>query len=553
VTDAPLLEVSDLQVRYRLRGGTLDAVAGVDLSLGAGEVLALVGESGSGKSTTAHAIAGLLPPAASVVGGSVRFDGVDLTTLGERRLRAMRGRQIGVIPQDPTVSLNPVTRIGAQVAEVLRIHGLADRRTAAIAAVEALDRAGIPDPDARARQYPHELSGGMRQRVLIAIAIAAGPRLVIADEPTSALDVTVQRQILDHIAELTTASGAAVLLITHDLGIAAERADRIAVMSGGRIVEVGRPDEVLVRPRDAYTRTLIAAAPSLTTDQPSLVEARARPDAEITRTERNGATAIIEASGLVKTFALPRAAGGDGVVRAVDGVDVRVERGRTLALVGESGSGKSTTARLLLRLVDPTAGTIRFDGTDVTTLHGRPLRALRRRMQLVYQNPYTSLNPRFTVAQLVADPLRSFGLGTRRQRRRQAAELLDLVALPASALDRKAFELSGGQRQRVAIARALALRPDLVVLDEPVSALDVSVQSQILELLADLQAELGLSYVFISHDLAVVRHIAHDVCVMHDGRVVERGCTRDVFERPADPYTRQLLEAIPGHRASPIA
>ena len=444
------------------------------------------------------------------------------------------------------MSLNPVKRIGDQVAEVLRVHGLADRRTAAIAAVEALDRAGIPQPAARARQYPHELSGGMRQRVLIAIALAAGPRLVIADEPTSALDVTVQRQILDHIAELTTASGTAVLLITHDLGVAAERADRIAVMSGGRIVEVGPPDEVLVRPGERYTRTLIAAAPSLATDRP-LARRGAGPAAGVDAGDRRPRRR--RGAGLVKKFTLParrrrrRRAGGRRR-------RLRVARGRTLALVGESGSGKSTTARLLLRLADPTAGTIQFDGEDVTTLRGRPLRELRRRMQVVYQNPYTSLNPRFTVAQVVADPLRAFGLGTRRQRRQRAAELLDLVALPASVLDRRPAELSGGQRQRVAIARALALQPELVVLDEPVSALDVSVQAQILELLAGLQAELGLSYLFISHDLAVVRQIAHDVAVMRDGRVVEQRSARPTCSTdPPTPTPASCSAAIPGRTA----
>jgi peptide/nickel transport system ATP-binding protein len=535
----PLLRIDALSVEYVVRGGTVVGAQGVDLAVHAGETVALVGESGSGKSTTAHAVAGLLPRAATVTAGAVRFDGQDLVGLGERRLRTIRGRHIGLIPQDPTVSLNPVKRIGDQVAEVLLVHGLADRRSARRQAIEALDRAGIPQPAVRARQHPHELSGGMRQRVLIAIALAASPRLVIADEPTSALDVTVQRQILDHIEQLTRQSGTAVLLITHDLGVAAERADRIAVMSEGRIVEIGSPGRILDAPTERYTRALIAAAPSLGGDRPTVLQ-------------RHGAGPVVtgagpprvRVAGLVKDFALPRG----GTLRAVDDVGFEIARGRTFALVGESGSGKSTTARVLLRLTDPTAGCIEVDGDDVTTVRGNALRQLRRRMQVVYQNPYTSLNPRFSVADVISDPLRAFGLGSRRQRRQRAAGLVDAVALPTAVLDRRPAELSGGQRQRVAIARALALEPELVVLDEPVSALDVSVQAQILELLARLQADLGLTYLFISHDLAVVRQIAHDVAVMRDGRIVERGAVADVFARPTDPYTTDLLAAIPGRR-----
>jgi peptide/nickel transport system ATP-binding protein len=539
-----LLDITDLAVSYNVRGGTVDAVRGVDLVLQRGETVALVGESGSGKSTTAHAVASLLPAAATVTGGSIRFDGQDLARLGERRMRAIRGRHIGLIPQDPTVSLNPVKRIGDQVAVVLLVHGLADRRSARLAAIDALERAGLPEPAVRARQHPHELSGGMRQRVLIAIAVAAGPRLVIADEPTSALDVTVQRQILDHIEQLTREAGMAVLLITHDLGVAAERADRIAVMSHGRIVELGRPEQILDDPQQAYTQSLIAAAPSLAVGSSTRLD-RGRVIATADRPVR------VHVEHLVKEFPLPRRRGEHGVLRAVDDVSFTIAAGRTFALVGESGSGKSTTARLLLRLTDPTAGRVVIDGEDVTAARGRALRQLRRRMQVVYQNPYTSLNPRFSVADVISDPLRAFGLGSRADRRRRAAELVDAVALSATVLDRRPAELSGGQRQRVAIARALALEPEIVVLDEPVSALDVSVQAQILDLLATLQGELGLSYLFISHDLAVVRQIAHDVAVMRSGRVVEQGPVDDVFAHPSDPYTRELLAAIPrGRRAA---
>jgi peptide/nickel transport system ATP-binding protein len=534
-----LLTVTNLAVSYRTKRGDVPAVRDVSLHVDAGETVALVGESGSGKSTTAAAVVRLLAAGARIDHGSIELAGHDMVTASPRTLRTLRGRVVGLVPQDPAVSLNPVVRIGDQVAEVLRIHGLADRRTARLEAVEALARAGLPDPEVRARQYPHELSGGMRQRVLVAIGLVARPDLLVADEPTSALDVTVQRQILDHLETLTRASGTGVLLITHDLGVAADRADRIVVMSGGRVVEQGTPGELLGAPSHPYTKALLAAAPSLRT-------ARAR-TVEPTPADTPAAPPALEVRGLVKDFTLPRTSA-ERVLRAVDDVSFTLPRGRTLALVGESGSGKSTTARLALRLVAPTAGRALVDGEDVTGLAGEQLRALRRRVQVVYQNPYASLDPRFTIERIVAEPLRAFGIGSRRERAARAAELLDLVALPRLVLDRRPAQLSGGQRQRVAIARALAVRPETVVLDEPVSALDVSVQAQILDLLADLQSELGVSYLFISHDLAVVRQVAHEVVVLRRGRVVEAGDVESVFASPADPYTAELLAAIPGAR-----
>ncbi len=437
-------------------------------------------------------------------------------------------------------------RIGEQVAEVLRIHRLAGRRTAALAAVEILARAGLPDPATHARQYPHELSGGMRQRVLIAIAIAANPKLIIADEPTSALDVTVQKVILDHLQQLTEESGTAVLLVTHDLGVAADRADRIAVMSQGRIVETGSAEAVLRRPQQPYTIRLLASAPSLTT-------AAARTDARPpTVPEDPDRAPLVQVRDLVKEFRLPAAAGGARILRAVDGVSFTIPKGQTLALVGESGSGKSTTARLVLRLVDPTSGQILLDGADVTTVRGAGVRQLRRRAQLVYQNPYASLDPRLSVAEVIVEPLRAFGIGDRATRLATARGLLDRVALPAAALGRRPVELSGGQRQRVAIARALALSPDLVVCDEPVSALDVSVQAQVLDLLLELQEQLGVAYLFISHDLAVVRQIAHRVAVMRHGSIVEEGTVGELFADPQHEYTRALLAAIPGRRYAAV-
>ncbi|MEU1473230.1 ABC transporter ATP-binding protein [Streptomyces sp. NPDC005761] len=537
-----LLGVEDLRISYRSGTGRVDAVRGVSLNVAPGEVVALVGASGSGKSTTAHAVVGLLPPGAARTAGRIVFGATDLAAAGEAAMRRHRGRDIGFVPQDPMVSLNPVRRIGPQVGEVLLIHKLVDsRRQAERRAVELLAEAGLRQPELRARQYPHELSGGMRQRALIAIALAARPRLLIADEPTSALDVTVQRALLDHLDELVARTGTAVLLITHDLGVAADRAQRVAVMSDGEIVESGPVDEVLGAPAHTVTRELLRSAPSLAS-----VRERT-PPARTPGPVRD----LVVARGLVKEF--PGAGRTAAPVRAVDDVDLRIGRGETFALVGESGSGKSTTARLLVRLADPTSGTVHFDGEDITRLRGEALRRLRRRMQIVHQSPYASLDPRLSVGDIITEPLRAHRVGSRTGRAQEAVALLDRVRLPAGVLRRRPHELSGGQRQRVAIARALALRPDLVVCDEPVSALDVSVQARILDLLAELQDESGLSCLFISHDLAVVRGIAHRVGVMRGGRLVESGTVARVFAEPAHAYTRELLASVAGSRRAGAA
>ena len=533
----PTLDVRNARVDYLPRRGrdVVHAVRGVDLTVQPGQVVALVGESGSGKSSLAAAITGLLPANARLAGGSVSLSGEDITGMAGRRATRVRGARIGMVPQDPGVALNPLQRIGTQVAEVLIIHGRADRRRAHLEAVGILERVGLPDPAARARQYPHELSGGMRQRVLIGIALACRPPLVIADEPTSALDVTVQRAILDLFDELTTAANAAVLLITHDLGVAGERADDIVVLNDGLVVESGPTPEVLTSPQHAYTRRLISAAPSISTAD---VRSRRGADGPLVT-----GPPVVEVRDLVKEYR--SRAGAGSPLRAVDGVSFTVARGGTFALVGESGSGKSTTVRMVARLIDATGGSVTINGTDVTSLRGAALRRHRADVQVVYQNPYSSLNPRHSVARIIDEPLRAFRRGDRTTRAERARELLEQVALRPSMATRRPGELSGGQRQRVAIARAIALEPSLIVLDEPVSALDVSVQEQILQLLVDLQTRLGISYLFVSHDLAVVRQIADTVGVMQHGRLVETGPTAAVFQSPQHEYTAELLASIP--------
>ncbi|MDT7660594.1 MAG: oligopeptide transport system ATP-binding protein oppD [Pseudonocardiales bacterium] len=536
----PLLEIDNLQVAF----GADTVVHGVDLRVMPGERVAVVGGSGSGKSTTAHAVLGLLPGNGRITGGRILLRGEDVTHAGEARLRRLRGREVGLVPQDPMSNLNPVLRVGRQVAETLVVHGLASRREAAARAVEIMAEVGLPEPGRRARQYPHEFSGGMRQRVLIAIALACRPELLIADEPTSALDVTVQQQILDRLDTLTRELGTAVLLVTHDLGLAVERADRVVVLAEGRVVESGSAREVLTAPRHEYTRRLVAAAPSISATV--LTEPQPEPASERAAAADGGPVPVppvLRMEGVSKEFHIR---GCGGVLRAVDDVSFEGRRGRTTAVVGESGSGKTTVARMVLGLVPVTAGTIRLDGDDIVGMRGARLRAARRAMQPVFQDPYGSLDPMFSVERLVAEPLRIFGVGDKVGRAARVRELLDQVALPLATARRYPNELSGGQRQRVAIARALALDPALVVCDEAVSALDVLVQDQILRLLRTLQDELGVSYLFISHDLAVVREISHEVVVMKQGRAVEQGPVAEVLGAPRDPYTRQLLAAVPG-------
>ncbi|KSW21881.1 ABC transporter ATP-binding protein [Cellulomonas sp. B6] len=569
VTDAPgaaagpLLSIRDLEVTFRTEAGSSTAVRGVSFDVRAGETVAVVGESGSGKSTTAAAVIGLLAGNGAVTGGQILFDGEDLVGHDDAAMHRLRGSRIAMVPQDPMSNLNPVRRVGAQIDEALVDNGVVRGRGVRARTVELLAEAGLPDAARRAQQYPHEFSGGMRQRALIAMGLAARPQLLIADEPTSALDVTVQRTILDGLTDLTDRLGVAVLLITHDLGLAAERADRVVVMYRGEVVEQGDARTLLTDPQHAYTRRLLAAAPSLASRRIELARQGVevvQPAGEDLLAPAGVGTAadagrapgqappLVEVEHVTKVFRLRgRGLLGRGAdLTAVDDVSFVVPRGRTLAVVGESGSGKSTVARMMLDLLPPTSGTIRFDGADVASRDRAAEVAFRRRVQPIFQDPYASLDPLFTVYRTVEEPLRAHGLGDRAQRRARVRELMDQVALPADLLRRYPAELSGGQRQRVAIARALALEPELVVCDEAVSALDVVVQSQILHLLADLQSRLGLTYLFISHDLAVVRQIADRVCVMQAGRLVEEGTVDDVFGSPRTDYTRTLLDAIPG-------
>ena len=536
---APVLRISGLSISFRSGGSLVSAVNDVSIEVAAGETVAVVGESGSGKSTTAAAINRLLPENGVITAGTVSFDGRELTAVSETEMIRLRGAGIGLVPQDPMSNLNPLMRVGDQIGEALEVHGRTQGKETEQHVIELLEVVGIPNAPQRARQYPHEFSGGMRQRALIAMGLACRPRLLIADEPTSALDVTVQRRILDQLDELTDELGTAVFLITHDLGLAAERADRIVVMFRGSIVEQGPAMEVLRNPQHEYTRRLIAAAPSLSSR---------REDEQLHRAaDATHATPLVEVTDLRKVFPLRNAKAGEpDSFTAVDGVSFTIGRGTTVSIVGESGSGKSTTANLILGLEDITSGTISFDGVDMAGLKSRDLFAFRRRVQPVFQNPYASLDPRYTIEESVVEPMRVHRIGSKASRRQRAAHLLDQVALPQAMAQRLPHELSGGQRQRVAIARALALEPELVVLDEAVSALDVLVQAQILELLAGLQDELGLSYLFISHDLAVVRMISDQVHVMQSGRIVESGTPERIFDDPQDPYTRELLAAIPG-------
>ena len=561
--DQPLLELRDLEISFTSSTGVVNAVRGANLTVYPGQSVAIVGESGSGKSTTAMSIIGLLPGTGKVTGGKIIFNGEDITGLSNKQMEKYRGSEIGLVPQDPMTNLNPVWKIGSQVKESLKANNVVPGSEMDARVTEVLEEAGLPDAERRAKQYPHEFSGGMRQRALIAIGLAARPKLLIADEPTSALDVTVQRQILDHLEGLTRDLGTAVLFITHDLGLAAERAEHLVVMHRGLVVETGPAEQLLNDPQHPYTQSLVRAAPSVaavrlapdafaapsgTSGSHAAAETRADGDRPSSGTAVEGepkrsAEPLVTITDLTKVY--PKR--GQPDFYATRDVTLEIPRGSTVSIVGESGSGKTTTARMLLKLIEPTSGSITFEGKDVLNLNKADLKDFRQRVQAVFQDPYSSLNPMFTVGRIIEEPLVAYKRGNARERRERVLKLMDQVALPAHMFRRYPAELSGGQRQRIAIARALALNPDLIVCDEPVSALDVLVQAQILDLLKDLQRELGLSYLFISHDLAVVRLISDYVCVMKDGELVEAATSEEIFTNPRHPYTRKLLASIPGN------
>lgn len=508
-----LVEVTDLSISF----GDVQAVRGLSFSLEAGGALGVVGESGSGKSASAYALLGLHRGTGAKVGGSVRVAGVDVQAAGDAELRGLRGAKAAMVFQDPLSSLDPYYAVGDQIAQVYRVHNRVSRRAARARAVEVLDRVGIPDAVRRSRSRPHEFSGGMRQRALIAMALACEPELLIADEPTTALDVTVQAQILDLLHGLRRETGMGLLLVTHDVGVAAESVDEVLVMRSGLAVERGPVAEVLRAPREPYTKALLSAVPRLAP------EPGGAPGA-VGRTVPDTAEVLVEADGLRQVFGR-----GKSALAAVDGVSLTVRHGETLGVVGESGSGKTTLGRMLVGLLEPTSG--RLDRVD--------------RVQMVFQDPVSSLNPRRSVGESVADPLRARGQRDESVIRARVRDLLERVGLDPEQYDRYPHEFSGGQRQRVGIARALAAEPRLIVCDEAVSALDVTTQAQVTALLAELQRELGLALVFIAHDLAVVRQVSDRVAVMRHGRIVEEGPVEQVYGAPRDPYTRQLLAAVP--------
>jgi peptide/nickel transport system ATP-binding protein len=606
--DVPVVEVSDLRVSFPTESGVLDAVRGVDLTIAPGRCTAVVGESGSGKSVTSLAIMGLLPDTAER-SGSIRLRGNEIADLDDRAMSRLRGSEISMIFQDPLTALTPVYTVGDQIVEALRAHGDLDRSRATARAIELLELVGIPDARRRATAFPHELSGGMRQRVVIAIAIANDPALIVADEPTTALDVTIQAQVMDLLSTIRRETGAALLLITHDLGLVAGAADDVAVMYAGRVVERAPVDEVFARPRMPYTAGLLASIPRVdrgrsgplvpipgqppvlidiadacpfaprcpaatttcTASEPALSpvdadhhvachrsseitgggEIDGSPifgpgDDAITTSAPVGDDVVLRVRGLTKEFPLLR-----GVLRrrvgsvyAVDGLDFDVRRGETMAIVGESGSGKTTTLLEILRAEPGTTGTVEIGGVDFSTLSRRRLRSARKAVQIVFQDPMGSLNPRMTVRDIVAEPLTAYGT-PRGEIDDRVRELMALVGLDPAHAARFPAAFSGGQRQRIGIARALAVNPDLVVLDEPVSALDVSIQASVINLLDRLKREIGVAYLFVAHDLSVVRHLADRVAVMYLGRFVEIGPADTVFDDPQHPYTRALLSAIP--------
>ena len=560
-----LISVQDLKVSFRLSKTSVgQAVNGVSFDIPVNSTVALVGESGSGKSVSAMSIVRLLPENAIVDAQSkILYNGKDLLQAPIEDLRALRGKDISVVFQEPMSSLNPVFTVGDQIAEVLRIHLKLNRKQSLDRALELMTEVGIPNPKERLNSFPHQLSGGQQQRVMIAIAIACEPKLLIADEPTTALDVTVQRQIVELLARLQQRQKMSMLFISHDLGLVGEISDRVVVMRNGVVREAGEASAIFTAPQDSYTQALLACRPRLDArprrlaviedfmnKRPAITEERVSIPAD--------GPALIEVKGLQKDYPLKTGLFKRSVFSAVKSANFSLHKGRTLGVVGESGSGKTTVGMMLTRLTDATAGSIMFEGIDLATLSAAQMRVYRSRIQIIFQNPYASLNPRFTIGQILMEPMRIHSIGADdAERAQRAVALIEKVGLPRDAFGKYPHEFSGGQRQRIAIARCLTMKPEIIVCDESVSALDVSVQATVLNLLLDLQEEFGLTYVFISHDLAVVKYMADDILVMNQGEIVERGSSDDIYNRPQHAYTKQLLGAIPkgleGHVARAVS
>jgi peptide/nickel transport system ATP-binding protein len=545
----PVLSVENLTTSFKTADGWRPVIRNINFHVNAGETVAIVGESGSGKSVTALSTMRLLPPAKSKSEGRILLDGRDLLQVSEAEMRSVRGGSIGMIFQEPMTSLNPVFTIGNQLAEALVLHQKLSWKQAEDEAVRLMERVRIPAARSRLKEYPHKFSGGMRQRVMIAMALACRPRLLIADEPTTALDVTIQAEILHLIRELQQEENMAVLFITHDMGVVAEVADRTVVMFRGDTVETGRTEQLFVAPKEIYTKSLLASIPRLGTMGAATTPKRfpsvdpqtgKATDGVQTKPVSEERKPLLQASNIVVRFDLP-----NGRIHAVEDVSFDLRPGETLALVGESGCGKSTTGRTVMRLLQPTSGNIVIDGQDVTKLGASQLREMRRSAQMIFQDPFASLNPRIRIGAAIAEPILAHKMMGKREAKQRVAELLEQVGLSASVAERFPHEFSGGQRQRISIARALALKPKLIVADEAVSALDVSVKAQVANLLLDLQEENDLAYLFISHDMAVVERISHRVAVMYLGEIVEIGPREAIFGNPQHPYTRRLIAAVP--------
>lgn len=556
-----MLEIKNLTVEFQTEDERVKAVKSLNLSIPKGKTVGLVGESGSGKSVTSLAIMGLIPnPPGRVSEGEILFNGEDLTKASNERMRELRGNKIAMIFQEPMTSLNPVFTTGNQIDEVLMLHQGMNKEQARKRTIELFEEVGIPTPKESVDKYPHQMSGGQKQRVMIAMAMACEPELLICDEPTTALDVTIQKQVLELMFDLQRRHNMSMLFITHDLAVIADIADEVAVMFRGDLVEQNTTKALFENPKHPYTKGLLACRPSLDENPVRLLTVddflNAKEDIDVSSLEMKKPRPIseeknpilLEVKNFNKHFPIKGGIFGRTVdwFKAVDDVTLQVRKGRTLGLVGESGCGKTTLGRTILRLLEPTAGEVIYDGVNVTNLNKTQMREMRERMQIIFQDPYSSLNPRMTIGDIVTEPMVIHGIGgTKKERYQVAADLLEKVGLKGDHLNRYPHEFSGGQRQRICIARALSLKPEFIICDESVSALDVSVQAQVLNLLQDLQDELGLTYIFISHDLSVVKYISDEIGVMNKGKIVEYGPAQDVYQNPKDEYTKKLLSAIP--------